>query len=119
MAGIFRVITHIEMPDSPGTVHFHYQNVTPSDSGKSETRALADAFTDQILTGPFQALLSEDCRITCCQVYKRALDADAAAPTTKRVDLPGLEPGTPLPAIAGLQIGIRQAVFPPNRNGKN
>lgn len=117
MAGIYKVITHFSCPAGPATINMHYQNITVSDSGKTPTDALADAFWEQIVLNEMKDLISTDTSITATRVY-RVDNLPAGEPPGLRIEnVAGIHSSESLPVNMGLKIDVVQSFFPRNRNG--
>ena len=113
---VYSLQVQMEGFDSPGSVNFHYQEVTPSDSGDRETFALARAWNDsQLLTDMLGLLANPDVAVTGVYVLKRSgTPVEPGYFTDRR---PGGNSGPALPFNNGLRVNLGQSFFPANRNG--
>lgn len=115
VADVFRAEVNFELPDSPCTCHLHYQELTPTDSGKVSTEALADGLFDGWVGNELPAMMGLEAFVTGVRVYK--LGTPVIPPTFQTINTPGIRAGDICPATDGVRVGIVQAFFPSKNNG--
>lgn len=113
---VYRVQIQLALPDAPGTITFHYQQINATDRGIVGSEALAQAWSDQMNT-PFRNLLAFG--VVWGGVYVRKLGFPQEPPGYRIVQKWGFRPNDDvLPANNALLLNIGQSVFSSARNGR-